>query len=62
MPRSTLAASRVFACDIESALPYSEASLAEKDDTLVDYALIDGERVVFIVAEVSGSRYHPAII
>jgi hypothetical protein len=58
-PRSTLAAGRVFARDIESALPYSETSLAENDDTLLDYALIDGERIVFIVAGVSGSRSSP---
>ena len=47
---STLPAGRVFACDIESALPYCEISL-EKDDSFgVEDAMIDMERVVFLTA------------
>jgi hypothetical protein len=57
---STLAAGRVFACDIESALPYCEISL-EKDESdspfVVEDAMIDMERVVFLT-EVSGLRRH----
>jgi len=50
--RSTLAAGSVFARRIESALPYSETSLAEYDDGVPgeDAALIDGERIMFFVA------------
>ena len=43
--RSTLAAGRVFACDIESTLPYSEVSLVRDDGTFADDAVIDKERV-----------------
>lgn len=54
--RSTLPAGRVFAFDIESALPYCEISL-EKDDSdgsfVVEDAMVDMERVVFLT-EVSG--------
>jgi hypothetical protein len=51
--RSTLAAGSVFARCVESALPYSETSLAESYDDGVpgeDAALIDGERILFFVA------------
>lgn len=57
---STLAAGRVFACDIESALPYCEISL-EKDDSdssfVAEDAMIDLERVVFLTA-VGGLKRH----
>ena len=57
---STLPAGRVFACDIESALPCCEISL-EKDDSdssfVVEDAMIDMERVVFLTG-VSGLRRH----
>lgn len=56
---STLAAGRVFACDIESALPYCEISLLEKDDSdgsfVVEDAMVDMDRVVFLTG-VSGLR------
>jgi hypothetical protein len=52
---STLDAGRVFACDIESALPYSEISIAKDDGTFTDEAMIDKERVVFLTG-VSGAR------
>lgn len=56
---STLPAGRVFACDIESALPYCEISL-EMDDSdssfVVEDAMIDMERVVFLT-RVSGLRH-----
>jgi hypothetical protein len=55
---STLPAGRVFACDIESALPYCEISLEKDDDSdssLVEDAMIDMERVVFLTG-VSGLR------
>ena len=45
---STLAGGRVFACDIESALPYSEISLAKSDGAFGDDAMIDKERVVLL--------------
>ena len=48
---STLPAGRIFACDIESALPYCEI-LLEKDDSdgsfVVEDAMIDMEKVVFL--------------
>lgn len=53
---STLAAGRVFACDIESTLPYSEISLARDDGTFADDAMIDNERVVFLTKAVSDFR------
>ena len=62
--RSTLAAGRVFACDIESTLPYSEVSLARDDGTFADDAVIDKERVVFFTKAVSDFRrclYYPAV-
>jgi hypothetical protein len=52
---SMLAAGRVFACDIENALPYSEISVAKDDGTFTDEAMIDKERVVFLTG-VSGAR------
>ena len=56
---STLAAGRVFACDIESALPYCEISLLEKDDSdgsfVVEDAMVDMDRVVLLTG-VSGLR------
>ncbi len=46
-----LPAGRVFACNIESSLPYSEI-LLEKDDSdssfMVEDAMIDMERVMFL--------------
>ena len=45
---STLDAGSVFACDIESALPYSETSLTKNDGTFADDAMIDKERVVLL--------------
>jgi len=52
--KSTLAAGSVFARGVESALPYSETSLAKYDDDRVPgedaAALIDGERIMFFVA------------
>ena len=52
---SMLAAGRMFACDIESALPYCEISLEKdgSDSSVVDDAMIDSERIVFL-NEVSG--------
>jgi hypothetical protein len=55
--RSTLAAGRVFACDVESALPYSENSLAKNDSTFVDGAMIDKERVVFLTGVSDARNY-----
>jgi hypothetical protein len=53
-PRSTLLASGAFTHDIESALPYHEVQvvLENNNDLLVDDALIDKERVMFIVPRV----------
>lgn len=48
-PRSTLLAGRVFMRDVEGTLPYSEISLAEYDDTLMEDVLIDSERVISFV-------------
>ena len=53
---STLAAGRMFACDIESALPYSEISVVKDDGTFTDKAMIDKERMVFL-SGVSGVRH-----
>jgi hypothetical protein len=35
--------------DVEGTLPYSEISLAEYDDTLMEDVLIDSERVISFV-------------
>ncbi len=62
---STLASGSVFACDIESALPYSEIAL-EKGDSyssfVVEDAMIDMERVVFLtgVSDFQTSSLPPA--
>jgi hypothetical protein len=56
--RSTLDAGRVFTRDIESALPYSEISLAKNDGSFADDAMIDKERVVFLTG-VSDPRHYP---
>jgi hypothetical protein len=53
---STLPPGRVFACDIESSLPYCEISLEKggsKSSFAVEDAMIDMERVVFLTG-VSG--------
>lgn len=60
---STLVAGSVFACDVESALPYSETSLAKDDGTFADDAMIDKERVVFLtgVSHSSQTLSYPAM-
>jgi hypothetical protein len=59
---TTLAAGRVFACDIESALPYSEITL-EKDGSdssfVVEDVMIDMERVVFLTEVDDFQASHP---
>ena len=55
--RCTLPADRVFACDIESALPYHEVPLVGNEGDALEYdALIDGERMMFLVPDVSAIR------
>ncbi|KAH9961904.1 hypothetical protein BC827DRAFT_245214 [Russula dissimulans] len=61
--RSVLAAGRFFQRDVESALPYSETCFTENEDALVvvDNALIDGEKVVFVSRpsrDISNIRVH----
>ena len=52
--RSTLPADRVFARDVESALPYHEVSIKGDGGDALEYdALIDSERIMFLVPEVS---------
>lgn len=49
--RRKMPADRVFARDVESALPYHEVSLAGNEGALVHDALLDSERIMFLVPE-----------
>lgn len=51
--RSTLPADRVFARDIKSTSPYREVPLVGNEGTLMYDAIIDNERIVFLVREVN---------
>jgi hypothetical protein len=54
MQLCTLPADRVFARDVESALPYHEVSLVGNEGDALEYdALLDSERIMFLVPEVS---------
>lgn len=55
--RSTLPANRVFARDVESALPYHEVSLVGNEGALVYDALIDCERIMLLVPEPDGEEH-----
>jgi len=54
--RSNLPAGRVFARDVESTLPYHEVSLVGNEGALVHNAMIDNERIMFLVPEVNDIR------
>ncbi|KAI9456834.1 hypothetical protein BJY52DRAFT_1187669 [Lactarius psammicola] len=55
--RSALPADRVFVYDIEGALPYHEVSLVGDEGALVYDALVDSERIMFLVPEPDSEEY-----